>query len=211
MPARKISKTKARKTPTQARSKKRVEAMIDAAAVEFAERGFDGATTEAIAARAGASIGSLYQFFPNKMALFQAMAERCLERTKTVFDTVMPVSSAQDERPWIDLVEQSIDAFFVFQRTDPAFRAISMNLQLYGVYEEADNALSEEFAARIQTAMVRLTPTLSPKDRKIVANIIVQVVTAILFFSFRTGDRHGKEYVRETKVLMRRYLEPYTV
>ncbi|HXM07797.1 MAG TPA: TetR family transcriptional regulator, partial [Candidatus Acidoferrum sp.] len=51
--------------PQRRPGKLRVAALMEAGAAEIAERGFEGATMAAIAARAGAPIGSLYRFFPN--------------------------------------------------------------------------------------------------------------------------------------------------
>src|SRR6202011_4219225 len=75
-----------RRVPTQDRSRQRVERILDAAARTFAEVGFEAATTETIAERAGTSIGSVYQFFPNKKALYDAIASRYLDRTRRLFD-----------------------------------------------------------------------------------------------------------------------------
>ena len=57
------------RAPKRARGKQRVAQLLQAAAAVFAEKGFEGATMTEIAARAGAPIGSLYQFFPAKEAL----------------------------------------------------------------------------------------------------------------------------------------------
>jgi AcrR family transcriptional regulator len=66
------------RAPQQERSRRRVAALLDAAAEEFAERGFTAATTTGIAARAGVPIGSLYQWFPDKEALLYGLADRHL-------------------------------------------------------------------------------------------------------------------------------------
>lgn len=68
-----------RKLPTQARSRRTVDAILEAAAEVFEARGFDEATTEQIIARAGVSVGSMYQYFPNKSALVIALTERFCE------------------------------------------------------------------------------------------------------------------------------------
>jgi AcrR family transcriptional regulator len=65
-----------RKSPRQARSKVTVEAILTAAAQVLIELGYEGATTGRVAERAGVSIGSLYQYFPNKEALIAALIER---------------------------------------------------------------------------------------------------------------------------------------
>lgn len=63
-----------RRKPQQARSQKLVGWILHAAAQVFAERGYAGGTTNHIAEKAGVSIGSLYQYFPNKTAILTALA-----------------------------------------------------------------------------------------------------------------------------------------
>lgn len=65
-----------RKKPQQRRSQATVDAILDAAAHLFCARGFECTSTNAIAERAGVSIGSCYQYFPNKLALLEALRER---------------------------------------------------------------------------------------------------------------------------------------
>jgi AcrR family transcriptional regulator len=65
-----------RKAPRQSRSQATVTAILDATARILVERGFAQASTNAIAERAGVSVGSLYQYFPNKEALVAALHAR---------------------------------------------------------------------------------------------------------------------------------------
>ncbi len=65
-----------RKLPKQARSQTTVEAILDAAAQVFERHGYAAGTTNRIAERAGVSIGSLYQYFPNKDAILVALVHR---------------------------------------------------------------------------------------------------------------------------------------
>ena len=62
----------------QERGQRRIAAILDAAAALFAARGVEGTTMSAIAERSRTSIGSLYQFFPNREALVEALAEQYL-------------------------------------------------------------------------------------------------------------------------------------
>jgi len=68
-----------RKSPAQERSRFTVEQIVQAATQVFSERGHAGATTNHIAERAGVSIGSLYQYFPNKEAILVTLAKRHVE------------------------------------------------------------------------------------------------------------------------------------
>jgi len=68
-----------RKKPRQDRSQATVDVIFEAAARIFEKVGFQAATTNAIAERAGVSVGSLYQYFPNKLAVLSALRERHFE------------------------------------------------------------------------------------------------------------------------------------
>jgi len=69
------ARLRVRKAPRQERSKVMVEAILEAAAEIFAELGYARATTNKIAERAGVSVGSLYQYFPNKDSLISSLYE----------------------------------------------------------------------------------------------------------------------------------------
>jgi AcrR family transcriptional regulator len=72
-------RTTPRKRPRQERSRATVETVLAATARVLVRRGFDGLTTNEVAEAAGVSIGSLYQYFPNKAALVAALIEQHVE------------------------------------------------------------------------------------------------------------------------------------
>jgi AcrR family transcriptional regulator len=75
-PKENVTKLNPRKTPCQLRSTRMVSEVVDAAAQVLEHDGLNGYTTGKIAARAGISVGSLYQYFPNKDAVTVALIER---------------------------------------------------------------------------------------------------------------------------------------
>lgn len=91
-----------RKQAVQERSRETVAAILEAAAQVFERQGFRAATTEAIAERAGVSIGSLYQYWPDKAALAVALMERhgnaCLERLAPALQALADASVALEPR-----------------------------------------------------------------------------------------------------------------
>jgi AcrR family transcriptional regulator len=195
-----------RRTPTQERSRKRVEAILEAAAIVFAEQGFDAASTEAIAERAHTSVGSIYQFFPNKLALFEVLAARCLEKERETFDALF---TAAAESSWTEVIGYAIDGFSLLHEADPAFRAVLANFQLYGVFEQADVALTHYFIETVAKLLKRHAKTMTPVERRVVATTIVNTVTGALFLSQREEPRFRRQLLDETKVLLHRYLAPY--
>ncbi|HWR84690.1 MAG TPA: TetR/AcrR family transcriptional regulator [Rhodoglobus sp.] len=110
-----------RNEPVQARSTARLTTLLDAAAAIVDEIGFERLTTAMVAERAGASIGTVYRYFPDRIALLQALGARNLERT---------LSRVSDEigdprhENWLDALTAAfgimVDAF----RTEPGFRGL---------------------------------------------------------------------------------------
>lgn len=89
-----------RRRPVQARSQRTVEKILDAAAHIFGQRGYAG-TTNHVAERAGISIGSLYQYFPNKDALLVALHDRHLNQVSHRLLGRGPVSGGDAWVHWL--------------------------------------------------------------------------------------------------------------
>ena len=78
-----------RNLPRQARSAARVELLLDVAEEVFEEVGYDAATTNLVASRAGVPVGTLYRWFPDKAALAEALTDRYLERLVTLYTELL--------------------------------------------------------------------------------------------------------------------------
>lgn len=74
--------------PQRRHGKQRVAALMEAGAAVIEERGYEAATMAEIAARAGAQIGSLYRFFPNKQAIAEALFDRYIELLDLAFASI---------------------------------------------------------------------------------------------------------------------------
>ncbi len=195
-----------RRMPLQDRSRRRVEQILDASAKVFAERGYDAATTEEIARLAGTSIGSVYQFFPNKLALFNAIALRYVERAQALFDTFM--TAAANDEPWDTLLSGAIDAFAGLNRVDPGFRAILMNWRVSADMFLANDDINREFARRAESVLGAQAPNLPPARRALVATVVVEVISAMLLVCVRRSEKDAEAILSECKTLLFRYLEP---
>ncbi len=194
-----------RRVPTQDRGKARVEAILDAAELVFAEVGYDVATTEAIAIQAGASIGSLYQFFPNKRALFGAVSSRYLERVKALFDSAVSVSLPEDAT-WEQILDGTVDAFWALASGQPAFSAVWLHGRVTRELITAGLELNRAFADRAEQLMVRFAPELPRKTRALVATVVVETVSGMLFSAARVNDATSPRLIEETKRMLRAYL-----
>jgi AcrR family transcriptional regulator len=196
-----------RRVPSQDRSRKRALRILHAAARIFAETGYEAATTEAIAKAAGTSIGSVYQFFPNKHAIFDAIARRHLEQARSLFDEIMGPRAL--ELSWEELLGRAIDAFAKMDRDDLDFRAVWKNWDVAGQFLVAGQAMNQEFARRLETVLAAKAKGLGRARRGLVATMIVEVITAMLLYAVRKDRTAGGAIVEETKLLLVRYLRPY--
>jgi len=110
-----------RNSPVQARSTARLTALLDAAAAVVDEIGFERLTTAMVAERAGASIGTVYRYFPDRITLLQALGARNLDRVLTrVSDAVTDASHTN----WRDALDAALGILLEAFRTEPGFRSV---------------------------------------------------------------------------------------
>jgi len=112
-----------RNEPMQARSTARLAALLDAAAVVVVEIGYERLTTAMVADGAGASIGTVYRYFPDRIAVLQSLAARNEERaTEKVLAQVADASHTD----WLAALSSSFDAFVELFRTEPGFASLRL-------------------------------------------------------------------------------------
>src|SRR3954468_9196667 len=99
-----------RRIPRQARSRARLQRMLDAADALLATEGAAALTTTRVAEAAGVSVGSLYQYLPDKGAIVEALAGRYLAEFEGLMEALAEEASAAPER-WSDPVGRLLDAF----------------------------------------------------------------------------------------------------
>lgn len=114
-------RTKPRKTASQARSRATVDALVEATARILVEEGFDKASTNRIAERAGVSIGSLYQYFPGKEALVAAVMDR---HQQQILQTVRGRLAGVFEQPLARAMRTLVTLAVEAHRVDPALHRV---------------------------------------------------------------------------------------
>ncbi|MBZ2188480.1 TetR/AcrR family transcriptional regulator [Alcanivorax sp. JB21] len=116
------SRATPRKKPRQRRSQATWEAILDAAAQVFGQQGY-AATTNTVAERAGVSIGSLYQYFPNKDALLMALAERHISEAGLVLQETF-AGLLRDEPDLPETLQRLIHTTVALHEQDPAMHRL---------------------------------------------------------------------------------------
>jgi len=169
-------RTKPRKSPTQQRSQLTVAALLKATAHILVKEGYESASTNRIAAAAGVSIGSLYQYFPSKEALVAAVVDRhmqeMLELLRAAVDRVreQPVEAATRE-----LVKVMIDA----HRVDPRLhRALVEQVPRVGRLENV-RAIDREAYTLIRAYLEAHRDELRVADLDVASFVCVATVEAL--------------------------------
>ena len=110
-----------RRVPTQARSRQRVEAILDAAEALVVQQGVEALTTRAIAEHAGVPVASLYQYFGDKEAVLLALAGRDTAEMDDQVATDLAALEELGELSVAAVVRTAMEAFVAVYRRRPAF------------------------------------------------------------------------------------------
>src|SRR5918994_944417 len=189
----------------QARGERRIELLLDAAARVFGEVGFEAATTNAIAARAGVSPGSLYQFFPNKDAIAEALTDRFAERLR---ETQAVFGPEIEYLPLDELIDHVIDPLVAFHVAHPGFQAMFSGSIVSPRLASATHAFLEAVVGRAESMFAVRAPYLSAAQRRRCARVSVELVRALMPLVVASDPSERYAMVAELKAVQRGYLAP---
>jgi AcrR family transcriptional regulator len=197
-----------RRQPRQARSQERVTQILDVAEQMFITEGYNATTTNEIASRAKVPIGSLYQFFPDKGAILQALALRYAEQLHQRF--VELDSADRLNLPLPDYVDRMIDATDQFFTDYPGYHAIFMQVQgTIPELEEIENAADAQLIRDLATSLSQAYSGLDSADYEAIAFVLVKAIGTLLWLSLSQEKAWRQRLVAETKRLTLNYLQGY--
>ncbi|GAA1761821.1 TetR family transcriptional regulator [Luedemannella helvata] len=192
-----------RRMPVQGRSLARVHRMLDACAELVDQVGYDGLTTTLLAERAGVAIGSVYQFFPDKRAIVQALTLRNLD---AYLDRLSKRITDGQLHNWWDAVDAAIDEYIAMHRHVPGFRTLHFGdvVDVHLLDEERDNNVV--IVERLGSLLVEHFGLRDEPRLRFNLAIAVEIADGLIKYAFRR-DPDGDELVlAEAKSLIRDYL-----
>jgi AcrR family transcriptional regulator len=168
------TRTETRKSPKQERSRRTVDRILDAAARIFHECGYPGATTNDIADEAGVSVGSLYQYFPNKDALLVALTRRHIESTTASLADLLSRSSPS---VGFEVILRTVVNFLLAQHEFDHLHLLVMHEapRTHEISIELDRAKSHLVDL---TEMLLQDRTEDPHQRSLIARMVVATIDA---------------------------------
>ena len=184
--------------PQRQRGRERVAALMESAAMLFVEKGFDATTMTEIAARAGASIGTLYLFFPTKEALAQGILTGRAEDLSARLDGLRASCKGVAPAAIADLLFSELGGFLA---EHPVYAAL---LDLPG-----DPGWRHSLRARRRGEIAALfadaDPALPVAQVERLATIVPQLMRIPLMSG--DGEKQRKGVIEELRLMLRRHLE----
>lgn len=192
-----------RRVPVQGRSLARVQRMLDACAGLVDEVGYEGLTTTLLAERAGVAIGSVYQFFPDKRAVVQALTQRNLE---AYLRRLAERFAAAELAGWWEGVDSAIDEYIHMHRTVPGFRTLHFGdiVDVHLLDDARDN--NAVIAGQLADVLVAQFQMPDTGRLRFALAIAVEAADALIRLAFRRDPEGDDAVLTEAKTLIREYL-----
>ncbi len=204
------SKKTLRRQPQQKRGQQRVEQILIAAAEVFAEAGFAAATIQQIADRANTAVGSIYQFFPDKLAIFHALFKKHLQQTDILEAKFF---TGDVDCPLIQRIDEYLDAYTSYFE-QPIPRCIALQSYLQPI--EGLATLMVDLPDRVSILIEnhanlyrQRNSNLSIAKSKLLAEVAQNMCTSLFFRAIQSDKLHRQELYAEIKDVLYGYLNPH--
>lgn len=196
-----------RRQPQQKRGQERVEQILDAAAEIFDEVGYEAATTQMIANRAKTAIGSLYQFFPDKKAIFNALELRHIERVYVMWERLLESDVVQlPFQAFIKEINREFQELFSHTSSRIVFiQYFTAN----AIFKNIDDSFTEEAIAVMAKLLKKRNPAITEEKSNLLGQICVNIINVLLLLALRTNYSHRQGIFQEIEMVMLNYLRPH--
>jgi AcrR family transcriptional regulator len=193
-----------RRRPSQERSRDRVERILDATAALLGDTPADKITTAAIAQEAGVPIGSVYQYFPNKLSVLAELARRVMEQVDV--KTASLIAEDFGVLPWDQAIDRAIDATIQGYAEQPGYAQLLLSIRPTPEFRLITDESNERVAA-----MLALHPALQaviPADRiQLVTRAAIQAANSLQDWALSEDDPQlAGRIIGEMKTLLKGYL-----
>ncbi|RWH74411.1 MAG: TetR family transcriptional regulator [Mesorhizobium sp.] len=193
-----------RRAPTQQRSRERVERMLAAASALIAEQGSDAMRMGEVAERAGVSIGSLYQFFPDKRAIVWALAERYTAESQACISAAL--KDVGDAEGFKSAFSELVDIYYQLFLAEPVIRDVWSGTQADKALRDLELADSRANAQFLVAVLKRLRPDADPVELETTAFLVWQMGEAAVRLAISVDREEGDRLVEVYKRMALREL-----
>lgn len=191
-----------RKVPNQARSRATVDTIVEAGARVLGDLGWAGFTTNKVADAAGVSIGSLYQYFPGKLSLIEAVRQRHLQDCLAVMR-----ASRQEGKPLRQFVEDLVGDMIAVHGIHPKLHRVLLDeAPACDGGRDPHSAYEREYLGYYKAAVATYRRHGAGAADDIVALIISDAVDGVIHNAARRGMLEAPDVRQELVRMLTRYL-----
>ncbi len=165
----------ARKQPRQARAKATVDTILEAATRVLVEQGYDKASTNRIAEVAGVSVGSLYQYFPNKEAIVFTLAQR---HSEEMIGLLADLANGITELPLPEAVRRFVRVMLKAHSANPDLHRALVHQVLHVGFEQM-SSLQAQATGLVRGYLEWYRDDLLPKNLDIASYVLVTTVEGL--------------------------------
>lgn len=195
---------RARRQPKQARSARRRDELLAVAGRLLDQVGAEATTTATIAEAAGAAIGTVYEYFPNRDALLRALLAGYRARLRAAVEAAL---AGADPSSWRDAAGRCVDAFVSFYRREPGYRVLWLESQTTSSLREAGEAWGAEFTGVIAGRLRAAAPHLRPAQARAIARVAVHLLSSLTALALAGPPSQRASTLREARAALDAYLE----
>ncbi|MFZ0395430.1 MAG: TetR/AcrR family transcriptional regulator [Terracidiphilus sp.] len=189
-----------RKVPSQERSRATVEAIVDAATHVLGRRGWAKFTTNEVAGVAGASIGSLYQYFPNKLSLIEAIRRRH-------FDGVIAVLEEACAEPGESSVDCLIQGMLRIHNSNPSLhKALLEDAPRFRTGSAMHEKFEKEYLEGYYRFVSKHVSGRKAVSHRVIAQVLAGAVEGTVHYAATHGFSQVPTFKREIASMVRSYL-----
>jgi len=195
-----------RNEPIQARSSDRIAALLDAAAAVVDEVGIERLTTALVADRAEASIGTVYRYFPDRIAVLTALSTRSVDRFLRQFESDL---AEKQPETWVDAVVVSIGSSVTMHRNEVGFTSIRLGDLVSSPETDVSRIKTHRIAQTLRDVLIDSYGMPQAESLLTGLEVAVTMIDALLVRAFLLTGKGDATIIGECEKVVRAYLTAY--
>jgi AcrR family transcriptional regulator len=196
-----------RRIPVQQRARDSVERILDEAATLLDEVGVDGFNTNLLAERAGVRVRTVYRYFPNKLAVVVALAERNANWESELVEASL--LAELDHGDWKGAIEHVTDRYVSAVLARPGFLAVRRATRALPELRDVDDRAGEQLARQFSQLLRAGGVDLPAQRTTAIGRAAIEAAIAVLDLAYASPPRQRRALIDELKRMQIAYLATY--
>ena len=199
--------TKIRRVPTQSRSREKYDKIIQTARELIGNKGNDSVSMREISKDSGVALASIYQYFPDKNAILQAIMESLFEQVRTTI--IVALDNCKDISELIERVSQGVNIYYAMFKNDPVLAILWAGLQANPKLMELDTQDSIKNADIVCEKICSIIGNENKTEISDASLLLINMMGSTIRLALTLPDKEGARIIEEAKKLIVMRMRPY--